>query len=38
MAGTQALRGAEGKSPWKAWRRARVKMLGLGTLKLLAKL
>ncbi|HNB27402.1 MAG TPA: aspartyl/asparaginyl beta-hydroxylase domain-containing protein [Alphaproteobacteria bacterium] len=38
MAGTQALRGAEGKSGWKAWRRARVKMLGLGTLKLLAKL
>jgi beta-hydroxylase len=38
MAGTQALRGAEGKSPWKAWRRGRVKMLGLGTLKLLARL
>lgn len=38
MAGAQALRGAEGKSPWKAWRRARVKMLGLATLKLLAKL
>jgi beta-hydroxylase len=38
MVSTQALRGAEGKSPWKAWRRARVKMLGLATLKLLAKL
>lgn len=38
MAGAQALRGAEGKSPFKAWRRARVKMLGLATLKLLAKL
>ena len=38
MAGTQALRGAEGKSPWKAWRRAKVKMLGLATLKLLARL
>jgi beta-hydroxylase len=38
MTGAQALRGAEGKSRWQAWRRARVKMLGLGTLKLLAKL
>ncbi|MGH6894007.1 MAG: aspartyl/asparaginyl beta-hydroxylase domain-containing protein [Dongiaceae bacterium] len=38
MAGAQALRGAEGKSPWKAWRRARVKMLGLALLKLLARL
>ena len=38
MAGATAARGSEGKSPWKAWRRARVKMLGLGTLKLLAKL
>jgi beta-hydroxylase len=38
MAGAQALRGAEGKSPWKAWRRAKVKMLGLGALKLLARL
>jgi len=38
MAGATALRGAEGKSGWKAWRRAKVKMLGLGTLKLLAKL
>jgi len=32
------LRGTQGKSPWQAWRRARVKMLGLRTLKLLAKL
>ncbi len=38
MAGAQALRGAEGKSAWKAWRRAKVKMLGLATLKLLARL
>ncbi len=38
MAGAQALRGAEGKSAWKAWRRGRVKMLGLATLKLLARL
>lgn len=38
MAGAQALRGAEGKSPWQAWRRARVKMLGLATLKTLARL
>jgi len=38
MAGATAVRGSEGKSPWKAWRRAKVKMLGLGALKLLAKL
>jgi beta-hydroxylase len=38
MAGATAIRGSEGKSAWKAWRRAKVKMLGLGTLKLLAKL
>ena len=38
MAGATAVRGSEGKSPWKAWRRTKVKMLGLGTLKLLAKL
>ncbi|WP_119301254.1 aspartyl/asparaginyl beta-hydroxylase domain-containing protein [Dongia deserti] len=38
MAGATATRGSEGKSPWKAWRRARVKMLGIGILKLLAKL
>ncbi|MEZ5830380.1 MAG: aspartyl/asparaginyl beta-hydroxylase domain-containing protein [Dongiaceae bacterium] len=38
MAGAQALRGTEGKSPWQAWRRAKIKMLGLGTLKMLAKL
>jgi beta-hydroxylase len=38
MAGATAARGSEGKSPWKAWRRSKVKMLGLGTLKLLARL
>jgi beta-hydroxylase len=38
MAGATAIRGSEGKSPWKAWRRTQVKMLGLGALKLLAKL
>jgi beta-hydroxylase len=38
MAGATAIRGSEGKSPFKAWRRARVKMLGLGLLKLLARL
>jgi aspartyl/asparaginyl beta-hydroxylase (cupin superfamily) len=38
MAGATAVRGSEGKSPWNAWRRAQVKRLGLGTLKLLAKL
>jgi beta-hydroxylase len=38
MAGAQAMRGTKGKSPWKDWRRARVKMLGLATLKQLAKL
>jgi beta-hydroxylase len=38
MAGAQAIRGTEGKSPWQAWRRGRVKMLGLATLKALAKL
>jgi beta-hydroxylase len=38
MAGATAIRGSEGKSPWKAWRRTQVKRLGLGTLKLLAKL
>ena len=38
MAGAQALRGTEGKSRFKAWRRARVKMLGLALLKALAKL
>jgi len=38
MAGAQASRGAAGKSPWKAWRRTKVKTLGLATLKLLAKL
>ena len=31
------MRGAEGKSAWKAWRRARVKMWGLALLKLLAR-
>jgi beta-hydroxylase len=38
MAGATALRGSEGKSPWRAWRRTQVKRLGLGTLKLLARL
>ncbi len=38
MAGATAIRGSEGKSPFKAWRRAKVKMLGLGLLKQLAKL
>jgi beta-hydroxylase len=38
MAGATALRGADGKSGWKAWRRTKVKMLGLGTLKVLAKI
>jgi aspartyl/asparaginyl beta-hydroxylase (cupin superfamily) len=38
MAGATAIRGSEGKSAFKAWRRARVKMLGLGLLKLLARL
>jgi ornithine lipid ester-linked acyl 2-hydroxylase len=38
MAGATAVRGSEGKSAWKAWRRTQVKMLGLGTLKLLARL
>lgn len=38
MAGGQALRGTEGKSAWQAWQRARVKMIGLGLLRLLAKL
>jgi beta-hydroxylase len=38
MSGATAVRGSEGKSAWKAWRRAKVKMLGLGALKLLARL
>jgi aspartyl/asparaginyl beta-hydroxylase (cupin superfamily) len=38
MAGATAVRGSEGKSRWKAWRRTKVKKLGLGTLKLLARL
>jgi predicted nucleotidyltransferase/aspartyl/asparaginyl beta-hydroxylase (cupin superfamily) len=38
MAGAQAVRGTEGKSAWQAWRRGRVKMLGLATLKTLAKI
>jgi aspartyl/asparaginyl beta-hydroxylase (cupin superfamily) len=38
MSGATAVRGSEGKSPWKAWRRTKVKMLGLGALKLLARL
>jgi beta-hydroxylase len=38
MAGATAVRGSEGKTGWKAWRRTKVKMLGLGALKLLAKL
>jgi ornithine lipid ester-linked acyl 2-hydroxylase len=38
MANATAARGSEGKSPWKAWRRAKVKTLGTGTLKPLARL
>ncbi|HET6158273.1 MAG TPA: aspartyl/asparaginyl beta-hydroxylase domain-containing protein [Dongiaceae bacterium] len=38
MAGAQAIRGTQGKSTWQAWRRGRVKLLGLATLKTLAKI
>jgi ornithine lipid ester-linked acyl 2-hydroxylase len=38
MPEAQALRGAEGKSHWKAWRRAKVTKLGRRTLKLLGRL
>jgi beta-hydroxylase len=38
MAGARALRGAEGKSSWKVWRRAKVKELGNFVLKVLANI
>lgn len=38
MAGAQAIRGTQGKSAWQAWRRGRVKLMGLAILKTLAKI